>query len=370
MSRTPISRLIVVRRSASLAGLAFISTGLLATAGCLPASLQTGSHVDSTHVRSTPSATSTSDTADDAERAERAARAAERTRAAVTPTKPAVKSTTTTTTTRPKPSKPRTRPTPTRSSTTPARPAKTTAPPPPVTSAACGARPSASNTGAHGTRRSSGTTVLGNGAVLENANVSDLTIEGDNVKVRNVAVSGGILVTGDGVTIDHVTTKGIGISSASNVTVQYANIGFGDDDAIHVTSDRGRLVKNVSLTHNYIHDPRVSSSAHYDGTQVRGASGVTISCSNYDPGAYQSTYNAAVYLEDANGGTSNVKVVNNWLNGFGFPVMIAASGTQLLDNKLGGDIHWENCYVGDGPGNAGLVSRGNTRNGASINLCM
>ena len=64
-----------------------------------------------------------------------------------------------------------------------------------------------------------------------------------------------------------------------------------------------------------------------------------------------------------------MKVVNNWLNGFGFPVMMDAAGTQLVDNKLGGDIHWDNCYVGNGPGTTGLVSRGNTLNGASINLC-
>lgn len=230
-------------------------------------------------------------------------------------------------------------------------------------------KPGAGNTGASGARTNSGVTVLGDGAVLENANVAGLNIEGSNVTVRNVAVSGGILVTGSGAMIDHVTAQNIGISSASNVTVQYTNIGFGDEDAIHVTSDRGAMVKNVTLKYNYIHDPRVAQDAHFDGTQVRGVQHLTISCSTYDAGGYQHMYNAAVYLENANGGDSGVVVSNNWLYGFGFSIMMEAPGTQLLNNQLGGDIHWDACYVDNAAGAAGLVSTGNTLNSVPIALC-
>jgi hypothetical protein len=168
--------------------------------------------------------------------------------------------------------------------------------------------------------------------------------------------------------IDHVTTQGIAISSASNVTVQYANIGYSTEDAIHVTSDRGRMVRNVVLNHNYIHDPRVPADAHFDGTQVRGADGITIKCSVYDPGPFRWTYNAGVYLEDANGGTAHARVTNNWLYGFAFPVMVDGRGSVFTNNRLGGDIKWDTCLLGK---NAAFTSYGNVwdATGAHVNLC-
>jgi hypothetical protein len=214
-------------------------------------------------------------------------------------------------------------------------------------------------------------TRLGTGQVLENANVKHLTISGKNVTVRNVQVNGSILVTGDGATIDHVTAKGISISSASGTTVQFTNIGFGQGDGIHVTSDRGRQVRNVTLRYNYVHDPRVPDNAHYDGTQVRGINGLTISCSVYDPGPYQHMYNAAVYLEDANGGDSNITVTHNWLYGFGFSVMVDAANVTLSANRIGGDIHWASCRLGKRTGNPNLRITGNVEDsgGAVTKLC-
>lgn len=235
----------------------------------------------------------------------------------------------------------------------------------------CGFKPSAATTGAGGSRSNSSVTTLGTGQVLQNANVSDLVISGNGVTVRNVQVNGSILVTGDGAMIDHVTAQGVSISSATGTTVQYANIGFGQGDGIHVTSDRGRLVRNVTLRYNYVHDPRVSSTAHYDGTQVRGIDGLSLSCSVYDPGAYQHMFNAAVYLEDANGGDSNITVSHNWLYGFGFSVMMDAANVSLLDNRVGGDIHWGLCRLGTRTGDPNLQSTGNVEdaNGAAVALC-
>ena len=74
-------------------------------------------------------------------------------------------------------------------------------------------------------------------------------------------------------------------------------------------------------------------------------------------------------LEDANGGTGDVAVQNNWIYGGAFSVMMDARNTKLLGNQLGGDIHWNTCYLGTRVGNAGLVSTGNTRDGQPINLC-
>ncbi|HMM93440.1 right-handed parallel beta-helix repeat-containing protein [Phycicoccus sp.] len=267
---------------------------------------------------------------------------------------------------------------PTKASPRPSRTSPTTRPttkPPSSTTPAtgsigsCPVRPSASTTGAHGTRSSSSRTTLGNGAVLKNANVSDLTITGSNVTVQNVAVSGGILVQGSKVTIDHVTAQNVSISSASSVVVQYSNLGRGGEDAIHVTSDRGSQVRGVTLRYNYLHDPRPSSDAHYDGTQVRGVNGLTISCSVYDGGPYTSQLNAAIYLEDANGGNSNVTIDRNWLFGYGFPIFIDPStNTSVTRNRIGGDIHWDACYPNP---KSTFRSSGNVwdATGKPLNLC-
>ncbi|EWT05293.1 hypothetical protein N864_02190 [Intrasporangium chromatireducens Q5-1] len=236
---------------------------------------------------------------------------------------------------------------------------------------ACQFKPSSANTGASGTRSNLGVTTVGAGQTLANANVGSLVITGANATIRNVAVNGNILVKADGAMIDHVTARGIAISSASNATVRYSNVGYTKGDGINVTSDRGVMSRNILFSHNFVHDPRVPAGAHYDGSQVRGVDGLTINCSTYDPGPYASQFNAGVYLEDANGGTSNVKVTNNWLYGFGFSVMMDARNVTLQGNRLGGDIHWGTCYIGKRVGTAGLTSLGNVwdSSGKSLALC-
>jgi hypothetical protein len=208
-------------------------------------------------------------------------------------------------------------------------------------------KPSASNTGPTGQLKDSSTTVLNNGQKLENVRVKGLEIRGKNVTVRNVEVAEDIFITGNNAMLDHVSATGIAVSSATGATVQYSNIAKSPEDGIHITSDRGSMVKNVVLSHNFIHSPKVPESAHYDGTQVRGVRGLVISCSTYDPGRYRNPYNAAIYLEDANGGDTNVSIENNWLYGFGFSVMIDAPETEIIGNRLGGDIHWGTCYLAD-----------------------
>jgi hypothetical protein len=206
---------------------------------------------------------------------------------------------------------------------------------------------------------------------VENAVFSNLNITGDDVMIRNVKVEGEILVTGDRVTLDHVTAQAIAISSASDVTVRFSDVGFGSDDAIHITSDRGRRVQNITLNNNYIHDPRVESTGHYDGTQIRGADNVMISCSTYDAGPYQPPFNAAIYLENANGGDNGATIRDNWLRGFGYVLMIDATGTTVSGNKIGGDIHWGTCYLGKDTPPSAVASHGNVleASGEPIPVC-
>jgi hypothetical protein len=75
---------------------------------------------------------------------------------------------------------------------------------------------------------------------------------------------------------------------------------------------------------------------------------MTINCNTYDLGAYQDTYNAAIYSEHpANGGNYDVTVSNNWLYGGAFSFMGSGPNIKLLYNRIGGDIHWGPCYPGD-----------------------
>ncbi|MDF1603452.1 hypothetical protein [Nocardioides sp. YIM 152315] len=226
----------------------------------------------------------------------------------------------------------------------------------------CKFRPGPENTGAHGVRNDRSVTTLGSGQTLQDANVDSLEISGSDVTVKNVHVRGNIFVTpgSSRVRIVRTTSQGVGISSASRISVIRSDIGYSTDDAIHVTSDAGSLVRKIRLRYNYIHDPRVTDGSHYDGTQVRGVDRMVIECSTYRAGPYRDNYNAAVYLENANGGDSNVTVHHNWLIGFAFSVMVDAESASFTKNRIR-DPHWRACYLGNSSGSGGFESSDNLR---------
>jgi hypothetical protein len=230
-------------------------------------------------------------------------------------------------------------------------------------------KPNNANTGAKGELRPSGVTVLGDGATLSNARVSNLTISGTDVKVRNVHVDGRILVTGEKVRLKRVTAKHIGISSAVDVVVARANIGYSIEDGIHVTSDGDRLVRRVVLQYNLIHHPRNPPGSHYDGTQVRGVDDMVIRCSTYRSGPFQETFNANVFLENENGGVTRVTVARNWLYGSAWGVMISAESARFIGNRFGGERHWGYCYLGSVRGDFEFRDNIKIPERRRINLC-
>lgn len=239
-----------------------------------------------------------------------------------------------------------------------------------ITSASqCRQVPTRTNTGASGDLTYSSQTTLGDGEVLRDAVVDSLVVRGRNAVVSNVEVRGHVLVIGDGALIDRVTAAGLTISSASDVVVQYSAMVRTPGDGFHVTSDRGRYVQRVRLTHNYVAEPTVHRNVHYDGIQVRGAAGLEISCSTIDAGPVSPNYNAGIYLEDANGGTRDVTVVGNRILGSSWSLMVNAPNTQLIGNLLGGDIRWGHCRVQRGdrvPSSNGNVM---ALDGAPVDLC-
>ena len=234
--------------------------------------------------------------------------------------------------------------------------------------APCRMKPKMTNTGARGDLKSSGRTTLGDGATLTDARVSGLTISGTGVKVRNVHVDGTVLITGENVRLKRVTAEHIGISSAVDVVVAKSNIGYSPDDGIHVTSDGDRLVRDVVLRYNLVHHPEAPPESHYDGTQVRGVDGMVIRCSVYRAGPFQQTMNANIFLENANGGVSDVTIARNWLYGSAWSVMVSADSARLIGNRVGGDPHWGYCYLSSGKDS--IEASGNkTIGGGRVRLC-
>jgi hypothetical protein len=196
----------------------------------------------------------------------------------------------------------------------------------------CRAKPDATNTGASGQLKLSNVRSL----AKRNSKLSDvslkqtLVVSGDGSVVRNVSVNGRVIVTGNDVTLDHVTAKNVTLSGASHLTVSNANLS-GGGTAIYLTSERGAAhpVSRVKLVGNYIHDPASAKLGSYSGTHLHGAKDVTISCSNYTIGDYGK---AAIIMEDVNGGTSDVVVRNNWLSGGEFTLSTDAEQVTVAKN--------------------------------------
>jgi len=229
------------------------------------------------------------------------------------------------------------------------------------------AKPDATNTGASGIRTSSKVKALvKRESKLQNATLAAaLTVSGDGSVVRNVSVDGPIIVTGDHVTLDHVTAKRVMVLGASYLTLRRSNLS-GGGTAVHVTSntEQGQKVREVKLIANYIHDPASAARDSYSGTRLRGAVGVTISCSNYALGAYG---RAALLMEDVNGGTTKVTVTKNWLDGGGFTVVTDAKRVALRSNTFGRSATYGTCHAASGV--PIRQSRNRTSDGSPLQPC-
>jgi hypothetical protein len=262
----------------------------------------------------------------------------------------------------------RVQPCPTGTKPSPEPPVAPTPTPSPPKAGAC-VKPTATSTGATGTRQASSVTVLNtNGQVLQNVNVSQLTINADNVTVRNVNVNGRILVNDSAYNslIDRVTAKHIGLSSPVGTRVLNSRVTRSTEDGFHITGDAGRPVENTTLRGNLVDSPVAVDPAHYDGLQVRGVKGLLVECNTINLGPWQSTFTAALFLENANGGNTGVRVLNNWLDGGGFIIYADGGGADFSRNVFGAQGRWGICY---GDKASRVTGSGNTNGtGAAVNL--
>jgi hypothetical protein len=252
----------------------------------------------------------------------------------------------------------------------------TTATPTPTPSAGACVKPDATNTGPSGalTAYTGSSHVTTAGTVIENKTINgNLTIAADNVILRNSVVTGALAVTErSGVRISNVTMREFSISSAVDVVLDRSEITGSIADGMHVTSDGNQMNRDIVITNNLIHNPKPGAGSHYDGLQVRGVDGLDLLCNNFDLGPAQFEYNAALYLEPANGGHSGVVVDNNWLSGGGYIFHYGADNdgaTQLTNNHFGGDPYWGPSAVCHTSGAAPAVQAGNDLRGAAFTPC-
>lgn len=207
-----------------------------------------------------------------------------------------------------------------------------------ATAAAYVARPGAATTGVVAGRTLSplaAGTVSASGTVADRVVTGDVTFTGSDLTVRNVRVTGHVLFTGQNVVVEDSEFGSMALSGARNVRISRVEV-FGNpgQDGIHITSDRGR-VRDVVVEDTWIHDPKVTADSHYDGIQVRGVDRLTLRRLSIDLGPFAPQHNAALFLENANGGNSVVRVEDSWLLGGGYVLYSFGTQVSVRDSVLG-----------------------------------
>ena len=180
----------------------------------------------------------------------------------------------------------------------------------------------------------SGGTVTTTGTVANRVITGDVVFTGSNLTVRNVRVTGHAVFRGDDLVIEDSEFGSWALSGTERVRAARIDV-FGNPahDGLHVTADAGP-VRDVVVADSWIHNPLIANGSHYDGIQVRGVDGLTIRNVLIDLGAYASGQNAALFLENANGGNRNVLVQGSWLLGGGYTVASYATDVQITGTVI------------------------------------
>ncbi len=184
------------------------------------------------------------------------------------------------------------------------------------------------------------------GLVLEGVLVEgDLELVGADQVLRNSRVEGHVVVRGTGVTLEDSEVGALSVASATQVVVRRVEV-FGNpgSDGVHVTSGDGPRAADVLIEGSWVHSPQVEADSHYDGIQVRGVDHLTLRGNTFDLGPWHEQYNAAIFLEEANGGNVDVLVERNTVNGGGYALYVAGQGVRLIDNRFGRDANWGLLY--------------------------
>lgn len=180
-------------------------------------------------------------------------------------------------------------------------------------------------------------TITTAGTVIDGKNVTGgLVIRAKNVVIRNSKIHddpGAVA----GVYVDDGGSATITDSEIYNfaVGISYSNWTAVGVDIHDITFDGMKIGSNVRLQDSWVHNPRPSSDAHWDGGQVQaGVANTVIQGNNID--ASGADTNSALFLTpDLGPSTSGpLTVTGNWLNGGNFTLCIldGANGKYYISD--------------------------------------
>ena len=219
-------------------------------------------------------------------------------------------------------------------------------------------------------------TITTAGTVIDSKDVSGaLVIRAKNVVIRNSKIHddpdaiAGIYVDGSGsatITDSEIYNFEVGITY-SNWTAIRVNIH-------DMTADGMKISSNVRLQDSWVHGPKPSSDAHWDGGQVQnGVTNTVIQGNTID--ASGSNTNSALFLCPDLGPSTNgpLTVTGNWLNGGNYTVFVLdgnngqyfISDISVTNNRFGNSFQYGRSNV-----NVPITQSGNVvdSSGAAHNL--
>ncbi|WP_250443506.1 hypothetical protein [Actinotalea sp. C106] len=182
------------------------------------------------------------------------------------------------------------------------------------------------------------------GVVLEDVVIDDdVTFAGDDVTLRNVRINGEVIFRGDGAVLADSEVGALSLSGTTDFHGRGIEIfGATGRDGVHITSDSGRA-SDVVLEDVWVHSPKVTPTSHYDGIQVRGVDNLVMRRLHIDLGPREPQHNAALYLQDAQGGNQDVLVEDSTFLGGGYVMYIFAEDVKVRRSTMG-QGNWGHLY--------------------------
>ena len=212
-----------------------------------------------------------------------------------------------------------------------------------------GGWPTAATTGTSGTLTSGTVDYNASGVTYNNLNVTNAStrdLVGSNNTFNNCHFNSATwVISSTGNTFNNCTfTQNITAASSSNMTLYRCKItGYDDQDGMHITSDRGTMCDNILIQECYSGSPTATSGNHVDALQVRGSTGLHMIGNYFHQGnTFSSLFNAALFLEEANGGNSGFLIEDNYFKGGGWWTTYL-DGTGTFRNNT---LDWPNDGTG------------------------
>ncbi len=143
-----------------------------------------------------------------------------------------------------------------------------------------------------------------------------------------------------------ITQGGLTLSAVAAATVLACDLHNAATDQLHITADAGPCT-DVRVEDSYLHTPTpVAGTEQCDGIHVRGCVGLTIRHNSIDLGTWftvggNNVLHSGLFLDNANGGNTDVVVKDNWLNGGGYDLTLGpVARLKITGTRVGVDAQF------------------------------